>query len=107
MGRSFKRIYGPALVATGPTTVVTVPALTQYVITGMTIMNQTGTAATITITIGADAAGTRFIATKSIPANDYIYIPGPLPVETAEIITLSTGTNNALNIVIGGYSVTI
>jgi hypothetical protein len=68
MARTPKRIVGPALVATGPTTVYTVPALTKAVIRHIHVSNPSGSPVTLTLSIGADAAGTRLMSTYSIPA---------------------------------------
>lgn len=100
MPRTASRIYGPALIATGPATVYTVPALTKAVLRAIHVMNQTGTAATFTMSIGADGATTRIFATYSIAANAPYDSFVPFTVDAAEIITLSSGTNNALGITI-------
>jgi hypothetical protein len=97
-----RRFYGPALVATGPTTLYTVAAGTSQVIRLIHVANTSGTAATLTVSIGADAAGTRVIAAESILANAtkeyWLYEPAV----AAEIVTASAGTNNVLNITISG-----
>jgi hypothetical protein len=115
MARAFTRIYGPALVATGPTTIVTVPASTQYVVTNIWVSNPSASAVSLTLSVGADAAGTRIIGTNTaaqIPANtagvsQQLIYQGALPVNAAEIITASAGTNNVLVITISGYSNTV
>lgn len=108
MARIPKRLYGPALVATGPTTVYTVPAATKTIIRQIHVSNPSASAVTLTLSIGADATGTRLFSAFSIPAA----APGVLNsvqdffwyqiMEAAEILTLSAGTNNILNIVING-----
>lgn len=108
MARIPKRLYGPAQIATGPTTVYTVPALTKTLLRQIHVSNPSGAAVTFTLSIGADAVATRLWATYSIPAaaagvtdsvrDIFLYIP----MDVAEILTLSAGTNNILVIVITG-----
>jgi hypothetical protein len=113
MARTPKRLYGPAQVATGPTTVYTVPASTKTVLRHLHVNNPSASPVTLTISIGADAAGTRFLDAYSIPAKAagvtdsardiYVYIP----MEAAEILTLSAGTNNVLVIIVNGDEITL
>lgn len=113
MARIPKRLYGPAAVATGPTTVYTVPALTKTIIRHIRVSNPSGSAVTLTVSVGADAAGTRIMSAYSIPAaaagvtdsvrDIFLY----LIVDAAEIVTLSAGTNNILVIVINGDEIVL
>jgi len=106
MPRTPTRIVGPALIATGPTTVYTVPAVTKTVLRLLHVSNPSGSPVTFTLSIGADAAATRLWQTYSIPAaaagvtDSVREIPTYIPMEAAEILTLSAGTNNILNITI-------
>lgn len=93
------RIFGPALVATGPTTVFTAAATERVRNIYVWVSNPTATAVSLTMSIGADAAGTRVIGTNTvpnIPANSTQTF-GPFTVHPSEIVTLSAGTNNVLN----------
>jgi hypothetical protein len=113
MARTAKRLYGPAQIATGPTTVYTVPALTKTIIRYIHLSNPSGSPVTFTLSIGADAAGTRLYATYSIPAaaagvtdsvrQIFVY----LIMDAAEILTLSAGTNNILVITVNGDEITL
>lgn len=113
MPKTAERLYGPALIATGPTTVYTVPALTKTIIRHIHLSNPSGSPVTFTLSIGADAAATRLWQTYSIPAaaagvtdsvrEIYMY----LIMDAAEILTLSAGTNNVLNITINGDEITL
>lgn len=105
MPRTPKRLFGPAQIATGPATVYTVPALTKTIIRMLHVQNPSGAAVTLSVSLGADAAGTRLYDTYSIPAKAagvtdsvrviFLY----LVMEAAEILQLSAGTNNILTIV--------
>lgn len=113
MARTPKRLYGPAQVATGPATVYTVPSVTKTVIRYIHVSNPSASPVTLTISLGADAAGTRFYATYSIPAaaagvtdsvrQIWLY----LVMEAAEILTLSAGTNNILVAIVNGDEYTL
>lgn len=105
MARIPKRLFGPIQIATGPTTVYTVPALTKTILRQLHISNPSASPVTFTLSIGADGVTTRLWSTYSIPAaaagvtdsvrDIFLYIP----MDVAEILTLSAGTNNILVIV--------
>lgn len=108
MPRTPKRLVGPALIATGPTTVYTVPASTKTIIRHIHIQNPSASPVTYSLSIGADAAGTRLFQTFSIPAaaagvtdsvRDHFWYQ---VMDAAEILTVSAGTNNILTITISG-----
>lgn len=113
MPRTAKRLYGPAQIATGPTTVYTVPALTKTLVRQLHISNPSASAVTFTLSVGADGVTTRLFTTYSIPAaaagvtdsvrDIFLY----LVMDAAEILTLSAGTNNILVIVITGDEITL
>lgn len=108
MPRTPKRLVGPAQVATGPTTVYTVPASTVTIIRKIHVNNPSASPVTLTLSVGADAAGTRYLDAYSIPAKaagvtDSVRdIWEYLPLAAAEIITVSAGTNNILVLIIAG-----
>ena len=113
MARTPKRLTGPALIATGPTTVYTVPASTKTIIRHIHISNPTGSAVTYSLSIGADAAGTRLFQTFSIPAaaagvtdsvRDHFWYQ---VMDAAEILTVSAGTNNVITITVSGDEITL
>lgn len=113
MARIPKRLYGPVAVATGPATVYTVPALTKTIVRHIHVSNPSASPVTLTISVGADAAGTRILGAYSIPAAaagvtgsviDLFYY---LVMDVAEIMTLSAGTNNILIIVIDGDEIVL
>ncbi len=102
MASTPKRLYGPAQIATGPATVYTVPAATKTVLRKLELSNPSGSAVTVTMSIGADGATTRVLSGYSIPANS-VYDRWLYEVlEVGEIITLSAGTNNILVVTING-----
>lgn len=66
MARTPKRLVGP--VALTIATLYAVPAVTKTIIRHIHLQNPSGGALTVTLSIGADAAGTRLLAAYSIPA---------------------------------------
>lgn len=113
MARTPKRLVGPAPVATGPTTVYTVPALTKTILRHVHVQNPSGSPVTFTLSIGADAAGTRLFATYSIPAaaagvtDSVREIFWYQVMDAAEILTVSAGTNNILVLTVTGDEITL
>jgi hypothetical protein len=113
MPRIAKRLYGPAQIATGPTTVYTVPALTKTIIREIHISNPSASPVTFTLSVGADGVTTRLWSAYSIPAaaagvtDSVRLIFKYLIMDAAEILTLSAGTNNILVIVITGDEIVL
>lgn len=102
-----RRIYGPALVATGPTTVYTAPTGIRAVLQTVVVSNPTASPVTFTLSIGADAAGTRVVSAVTIAANSITTLYPRVPVEPAEIVTVSAGTNNVLVVTLAAELVAI
>lgn len=113
MPKTPKRLFGPIQVATGPATVYTTPAATKTRVKYLHVQNPSGAAVTLSASIGADAAATRFYDAYSIPAKAagvtdsvrQIWID--LILEATEILQLSAGTNNILTIYGTGEEMTL
>lgn len=113
MARTPKRLAGPAQVSNAAATKYTVPALTKTIIRHIHVQNPSGSAATFTLSIGADAAGTRVLDAFSIPAaaagvtasvvDWWVYYV----VDAAEIVQAFSGTNNILTLTIDGDEITL
>ena len=86
-------------------TLYTVPALTTAIIRNIHIANTTGSAATIKMSIGADAAGTRLLGDVSIPAAGTYDYDGFMVLAAAETLRATGGTNNALTVTVSGVEV--
>lgn len=100
-----KRV-GPTAIANTETTLYTVPAATTCILKWVRIVNATGTAATVSVSVGADAAGTRLLSALSIPANDFLDLSDLfLVLVAAETLRATGGTNNALTFTGGGVEV--
>lgn len=102
MPRTPSRLYGPASVTAAAATLITVVANHLYIIRHIHVVNTTGSAATLTASVGADAVGTRLLSGKSIAANDVYDWFGLLVLNSAETFRTLAGTDLALTISIFG-----
>jgi len=102
MPRIAKRLAGPAQVSNAAATKYTVPALTKTIVRHVHIQNPSGAAVTFTMSIGADAAGTRIFDAYSIGANSVLDHFCYYVLDTTEIIQAFAGTNNILVLTIDG-----
>lgn len=100
------RFVGPMLLTNAEVTLYTVPASSVAILRSVHIANTSGTAATAKLSIGADAAGTRWLGDLSIPANSTYDWSGFLPLAAAETLRGYSGTTNVLAITVGGVRVT-
>jgi hypothetical protein len=101
-----KRAAGPLLLTNAEQTLYTVPAAATFIVRHIRIANTSGTAATATLSIGADAAGTRLLSAKSIPANDVYDWTGFLVLAAGETLRGQAGTTNVLAVTVSGIEVT-
>lgn len=113
MARIPKRLAGPAVIATGPATIYTVPALTKTIIRHIHVQNPSASPVTLTLSIGVDAAGTRIFAAFSVPAaaagvtasiiDHFCYYV----LDAAEVLQAAAGTNNILTITVDGDEIVL
>jgi hypothetical protein len=97
-----KRLYGPAQPGTAAATLYTVPTAKKTTLELIHVANTTGTAATLTLSIGADAAAVRLLSGFSIPANGILTLPITTTLVAAEVIQGLQGTLSALTVVLNG-----
>lgn len=97
-----KRLFGPAQLTNAAATKYTCPGSTVAVIRRMRVSNPTGGAVTFTISIGADAAGTRLYDAVSVPAGGAVDIWGPFTLAAAEILQALASANTALVLTVDG-----
>lgn len=95
---------GPILLTNAAVTVRTVTAVTYHVTT-ISVTNTSGTNATLFLSIGADAAGTRLFSGRVVKSNDTFQWTGFVPVFDTQIIQAYSGTNNVLTLTVGGVDV--
>lgn len=106
MARTPKRLAGPAQVSNAAATKYTVPAVTTAVIRMIQIQNPSASAVDFTMSIGADAAGTRLIDGLSIPADSIFPFHCYIVMAAAEILQALAGTNNILTLSVFGDEIT-
>jgi hypothetical protein len=100
--RIAKRMAGPALVTNAAATKYTVAASRRGIIRHVHVQNPSGSVVTFTMSIGADAAGTRIFDAFSIAANSVLDHFCYYVLEAAEIIQALAGTTNILTLTIDG-----
>lgn len=99
------RVVGPILLTNSSVTLYTVPASTQAILRHIRIVNTSVTAATATLSIGADAAGTRIVPGVSIPANSIYDATFFMVMNAAETLRGQSGTTNVLTITVSAVLV--
>lgn len=100
------KIIGPTLLTAAAATMYTTPGATQFVWKFLRIANTSGTAATVTVSIGADAAATRIFGGETVPANGSITFDLWLPLAATTIIQAYSGTNGVCTFTAGGVEIT-
>ncbi len=104
---TWKRLYGPAQLTGSTATKYTVPSLTKTRIRHIHVSNPSGAAVNLTISIGADAAGTRIFDAFPIAANDVLDDFGVYVMDAAEILAAFASTASTLVITIDGEEITL
>jgi RecJ-like exonuclease len=102
MPRIAKRLHGPAQISGAAATKYTVPALTKTIIRHIHVQNPSGSAVTLTMSIGADAAAVRLFDAYSIGANQVFDHFCYYIMDVAEILQAFAGTANILVLTIDG-----
>lgn len=108
MARTPKRLFGPAALSNAAATKYTVPASTKTIVRHIHVTNSAGSACLFTLSIGADATGTRLFDSFNIPASPGAYDHYCYHVlETTEIIQANMATSNSLELTINGDEITL
>lgn len=105
MAATLKRLAGPALISNAAATKYTAPAA-GAIVRHVRVSNPSGSAVTFTLSVGADAAGTRLYDAFSIPAGTVIDWYPILPLTNGEIIQALAGTTNVTTLTISGTDLT-
>jgi hypothetical protein len=100
------RLAGPAQVTNAPATKYTVPASTVTVLQHIHVSNPSGSAVTFTLSIGADAAGTRLYDAYSIGAGQVLDVFCKYVLSAAEVVQALAGTTNVLTLTLNGQELT-
>jgi hypothetical protein len=107
MSVAASRFYGPALLTNADALLYTVPAVTLVKWRHLHIENNSGSAATLFLSIGADAAATRIYDGYSIAANAVLDTFLYYILQPAETIRGHSGTTLVLGIILDGDIVTL
>lgn len=107
MARIPKRLYGPAQLPNITGTRYTVPAATKTVVRHIHVSNPTGGAVTLTLSIGADAAGVRIFDAYSIASGAVLDHFGYYVLEAAEVIAAHASAATSLVITIDGDEIVL
>lgn len=106
MADTSKRLAGPLQLASSATTIYTVPGATTAVIRMIHLSNPTATDKTVTISIGADAAGTRIFDAFTIPALSVFGYPCNFVMDAAEVLQAFCSSATSVVIVVSGVETT-
>jgi hypothetical protein len=105
--RTYSRLYGPALLSNSAATVLTAATGMDTMLRHIHVKNTSGSAATFTLSIGTDAAGTRLFDALTVPARKSFEWYGETSLDEGEIVQAYSGTNNVLNLTINGVTKTV
>lgn len=101
MPTTYKVLGQAAPANTSEATLYTVPSATQAVVSTIAVANLTGTAANATINVCVNGAASSnantFLKTVSIPATSTVTFTVGLTLGAADLIRITSGTNNALS----------
>lgn len=100
--RIAKRMAGPAQVSNAAATKYTVGSNRRGIVRQIHIQNPSAATVNFTMSIGADAAGTRLFDAYPIPPSSVLDHFCYYVLEAAEIIQAFAGTNNILTLTIDG-----
>src|SRR3972149_5674010 len=87
-----KRFYGPAQPAGSAGTLFTVTTSHSYHVTNITVTNPTTSIATITLSIGTDAAAPRILDAVDVPAKGVLVLNGYWFMASTQIMQGGQGT---------------
>lgn len=97
-----KRFSGPAQLGATPATLYTCPALTIAVVRHIHVSNPDSVDHTFTLSIGADAAGTRVFAAETVTKQSSKDYWGPYTLAAGEVLQASASVAATLVMEIDG-----
>lgn len=108
MAKTWKRLFGPAQLTGAAATKYTVPALTKTIIREIHVINPSGATVNLTVSIGADAAGTRIFDAYAIPPGGALDRPFHAAVmDAAEVLQAFASTASVLVMTVFGEELTL
>ncbi len=106
MSRKNVSLFGPAALSNVAATVYTVPASTVTVLQHIHASNPTGSEVTLTMSIGADAAGKRIYGAFPIAAHGVLDVFTKYVLPAAEVLQAFAGTDAVLILRLDGEELT-
>jgi hypothetical protein len=100
--RTPTRLAGPSLLTASAATIYTVQGATTAVVRHIHVANEDVAQRTLTLSIGADAAGTRLFNAFPLAAGQHYDLFAYIPMAATEIVQASADVTNKLAITIGG-----
>jgi hypothetical protein len=101
MATTYKVLGQSAPTTTAEATLYTVPALTQTIISTISVSNLTATAANATVNVciagAASSNANTLLKTISIPANSVTAFTIGITLATTDVLRVTSGTANALS----------
>lgn len=97
-----KRLFGPDQLAAAAATIYTVPAGRIAVVRNIHVVNATAGDLTFTMSIGADAAGTRIFSAQTASAEDVFDSFAPFVLTAGEILQAYASAAASLTVTIDG-----
>lgn len=98
----YQRLIGPLLLSTSAATLYSVPTGRRATISHVRLVNNTSSPVDVTMSIGADAAGTRIWDSKTLEADRSLSVKGPFTMEAGEVFQAFAGTSSAVTITLLG-----
>jgi predicted amidohydrolase len=107
MAKTAKRLFGPAQLSGAAATKYTVPAGTKAIVRHVHLFNASGAPVTVTVSLGADAAGTRLFDAFSVPSGQpFDWYPYQV-MEAAEVIQAFASVANVVVMAVFGDELTL
>lgn len=103
MAKTFDRLYGPAQLPNTTGTRYTAPAA-GAVVRMVHVSNPTAGSVDLTLSVGADAAGTRLFDGYPIPADSIRTFWVDVQLDNAEIIAAHASAATSLVLTLGGFT---
>lgn len=107
MARTWKRLAGPLLITNAVVTRYTVPASTKTIIRNIHVASNVGTSTDLTLSIGADAAGTRILDAIAVPGDGVLDLYGPYVMDAAEVMQSNASVTNQMTLTVSGEEITL
>lgn len=105
MADAAKRLVGPSQLAASAATVYTVPASTTALLRNLHVCNTGSSPATLTVSIGADAAGTRLWNAVTVQPGGWLDWTGFMVMTATEVLQAYASAASTLTLTVSGVEV--